>query len=79
MRHRHIALGLFPVAEHSEQRDVALSIPLQREQRDGDSADGLRSTNPNDIDQLPRLRWRWWRGGMVCRSGVVSERVLPAR
>jgi len=49
------------MATHSEKRDQALSIPLEREEREGDTARCLRRTDTDDVDQLVRLRRRRWR------------------
>ena len=46
MRHRQVALGPFPVAEHPDSTMWPSRYRLEREQRDCDAADGLRSTIP---------------------------------
>jgi hypothetical protein len=76
---RQVALGPFPVAEHPEQNDVAFSIPLHGQERQGHAVHGLRLANADDVDQHPRLRWRGRRGGVVRGAGIAYERDLPAR
>lgn len=57
--------------EQAKERDIAFSIPLQREERESHPADRLRQTEPEDIDQFAGLRRRL--GDSFCRSFSATE------
>src|SRR6266567_4328844 len=45
-------------AHDAEGHDVALAIALERQERERDARDHLRSADTDDIDELSRGRWR---------------------